>query len=334
MLIAGLIFGDTFDPDRRSQPAAQCPGRDPRLTYGETLRMHTVEQRAKPESAAPGERKREDLPLIFDIGLHLGEDTAYYLARGYRVLAVDADARMVERAAAEFAGFVADGRLELLNAAVSETASSSIAFHLSANTMWSSAEAGIAGRLGLRGETVEVQTRTLAELIAEFGAPLYCKIDIEGLDAAALRSLEHADQLPEYISAETECLAEDERITDEKALETLLCLARLGYRRFKLVDQGSLTVLEPEKPFYTARDSILNGALRKLGGGDRLRRRTLRQAGYDFPAGATGPFGTDLRGSWLDHATARDTLLFHRRNYFASRSAVAFGFWCDWHAAF
>jgi len=34
--------------------------------------------------------------LIYDIGLHDGDDTAYYLHKGYRVIAVDADPTMVE----------------------------------------------------------------------------------------------------------------------------------------------------------------------------------------------------------------------------------------------
>ena len=29
--------------------------------------------------------------LIFDIGFHKGEDTLFYLLKGYRVIAVDAD---------------------------------------------------------------------------------------------------------------------------------------------------------------------------------------------------------------------------------------------------
>jgi FkbM family methyltransferase len=272
-------------------------------------------------------------PIVFDIGLHRGEDTAYYLARGYRVVGVDADVRMVERAAEKFASFVAEGRLRLLNAAVSERAGSAIAFHLSDNTLWSSADPDVAGRFGMRGAMVEVETVTLEDLIAEFGLPLYCKMDIEGLDAAAVRSLEQADELPQYISVETECLGEGQTIDDEEALATLRCLSRVGYRRFKLVDQRSLVVLEPGQAFYTVHDTAFNSLLGKLGKRDwHLRRRTIRRVGYAFPAGATGPFGSDLESSWLDYDEACETLLFHRRDYFATRSPIPFGFWCDWHA--
>ena len=33
--------------------------------------------------------------LIFDIGFHKGEDTLFYLLKGYRVIAVDADPDLI-----------------------------------------------------------------------------------------------------------------------------------------------------------------------------------------------------------------------------------------------
>ena len=33
--------------------------------------------------------------LIFDIGFHKGEDTLFYLLKGYRVIAVDADPNLI-----------------------------------------------------------------------------------------------------------------------------------------------------------------------------------------------------------------------------------------------
>jgi len=38
--------------------------------------------------------------LVFDIGMHNGDDTAYYLARGYRVVAVEANPSMCATAQA------------------------------------------------------------------------------------------------------------------------------------------------------------------------------------------------------------------------------------------
>ncbi len=43
------------------------------------------------------------LDLIYDIGIHNGDDTAYYLSRGYRVVAVDANPLMMDAARQKFA---------------------------------------------------------------------------------------------------------------------------------------------------------------------------------------------------------------------------------------
>lgn len=53
--------------------------------------------------------------LIYDIGLLDGEDTTYYLFRGYNVVAVDANSLMVEQARLRFAGAIESKRLTLLN---------------------------------------------------------------------------------------------------------------------------------------------------------------------------------------------------------------------------
>ena len=41
-----------------------------------------------------------DANLIFDLGMHRGEDTELYLKKGFRVVAVDADAELCEQARA------------------------------------------------------------------------------------------------------------------------------------------------------------------------------------------------------------------------------------------
>lgn len=51
--------------------------------------------------------------LIYDVGLFDGGDTAYYLFRGYNVVAIDANPVMVERARLRFAQEIRDKRLTL-----------------------------------------------------------------------------------------------------------------------------------------------------------------------------------------------------------------------------
>ena len=40
--------------------------------------------------------------LIFDVGMWNGEDTEYYLARGFKVVAIDADPKVIEKAKIRF----------------------------------------------------------------------------------------------------------------------------------------------------------------------------------------------------------------------------------------
>jgi FkbM family methyltransferase len=60
--------------------------------------------------------------LIFDIGCHVGHDTAYYLHRGYRVVAVDANPKLVAQVGERLASHVRAGRLTLLNVGIAATA--------------------------------------------------------------------------------------------------------------------------------------------------------------------------------------------------------------------
>jgi len=285
--------------------------------------------------------------LILDVGMHKGQDTAYYLGKGYHVVAIDADGALIARARKVFSEYVNNGQLTLVNCAVSEH-DGEVEFHISKNTGFSSLRRPLSDRHGLFKETVKVQSRTLPGLMREYGVPFYCKIDIEGHDEICLRTLEGLDSLPQYISVETECIGESETLSEEQALGTLNQLHKLGYRRFKLVDQSTSRVLDPRVQFYrnTAlgnivgvirKNSFLMGIIRRnlLGVVERVKKTNgeipSSKQGYKFPFGSTGPFGDDLQGEWLDYEKARQTLLFHRRDYFAVKSSPV-GFWCDWHA--
>ena len=281
--------------------------------------------------------------LIFDVGMHEGQDTGYYLNRGYRVVAVDADPRLIERAKVVFADALHAGRLTLVCCAVSGNEQDLLDFHLSERSIWSSTNKAVSTRENVAVQTVQVQGRRLPDLFTQYGVPLYCKIDIEGMDAACLRTLKETADLPRYISVETECIGDRDELTEAQALETLDELQRLGYTRFKLVDQTSLLVLSPSTSIYRERPSLWQRALRRLPqrtatpynyweavDANRARLNTAHQ--YEFPKSASGPFGADLDGRWLNADAARATLRRHRREYFRMPDAKRYGFWCDWHA--
>jgi FkbM family methyltransferase len=58
--------------------------------------------------------------LIYDIGMHNGDDTAYYLMKGAKAIAVEADPALCTAAKERFATEVADQSLTVLNVAVSD----------------------------------------------------------------------------------------------------------------------------------------------------------------------------------------------------------------------
>jgi hypothetical protein len=161
------------------------------------------------------------------------------------------------------------------------------------------------------------------------------------LDALAVRTLPESGPTPHYISVESECVGEGESDADNDPLGSLSALAERGYTKYKLVEQRSLRVLRPDESFYPRYDSlpfkIERELLRRLpfkwpDRDARARARVSRRHGHPFAYGSTGPYGPDLPGRWLDRPTAEQALLHHRSEYFATRHATPWGFWCDWHA--
>jgi FkbM family methyltransferase len=264
-----------------------------------------------------------DPDLIFDVGMHQGIDTAYYLHLGYRVVAIDADQRCVDTAAMQFGAARQDGRLVLVHCAVTDR-DGSATLYLSERSLWNSLNRDVANRRGFGRDSVSVPARRLAGLFEQYGVPYYCKIDIEGEDAACLKSLSSARELPRFISVETECVGAHDVVTDDTALETLRGLKALGYDRFKLVSQIALAVL----PASSIHD---NQAARWPTMSEAQRRRSANHQ-YAFQLGSSGPFGERLEGEWLDYDLAGQVLLDYRRAYLRAPDAVSYGFWCDWHA--
>jgi FkbM family methyltransferase len=276
----------------------------------------------------------EEPDLVFDIGMHVGDDTAYYLMRGHRVVAVEANPVLVEHARARFPEALSAGRLRMVQAAVVGRSGAPVTFHLSQQRDRSSLDKAGASQGGYAG-SIEVETLTLLELVRRFGLPLYCKIDIEGGDLDALRSLQDASVRPRYISVETGGLPGEPAVYGgEGALATLEQLERLGYARFKLVDQHTLQVLRPRRRFYsrsrTPLDRLADLMHRPR---ETWRRRALyHRLGHHFSHSSSGPFGEDLGGRWLDYDAARRLLLYHAADYLATPAPPRVSYLCDWHA--
>lgn len=160
---------------------------------------------------------------VIDAGMHDGTDTLYWLLRGFRVVAVDAvvSQRAVHRPLIQMAR--QQNMLTFVNKAISSTDASQITFYVHRQNWQLSTLSPPASKVHEFKQHV-VDTTTCASLMRQFSVPLYLKVDIEGSDAACVKSLVQTSLRPLYISTE-----------DPLLIDTL---EELGYRNFKMVPQG------------------------------------------------------------------------------------------------
>ena len=211
--------------------------------------------------------------LIFDIGMHKGEDTAYYLAKGYRVVAFEANGALVAACRERFAPELADGRLTIVEGAISDTREPTITFYAHRNTVWGTIEPPEDARFAELSTTVEVPVVNLPQVIAERGMPSFMKIDIEGADTVCLRALGEFEEHPPFLSIEVPGRM--------PALEEhLSLLGDLGYKRFAVVQQATI-------PRNLLETTTLSG----------------EPLSFRFEEGASGPFGDEV-GPWLSREQA------------------------------
>lgn len=169
--------------------------------------------------------------LIFDIGMHDGTDTSFYMNKGFRVVSVEANPSLVRNARSRFAAQVSRGDLFVLNEALSIRAGELTEFYLIPDRD----DLGTTKleRAALWQHTkITLVTTSLSDLVRRFGTPYYIKIDIEGHDADCLADLAHMPQVPKYISAEANV---DELSNCRLMLEAL---TSAGYGRFKVLNQA------------------------------------------------------------------------------------------------
>ena len=265
---------------------------------------------------------------VYDVGMHNGDDTAYYLHKGCRVLAIEANPLLIPAAERRFAAEHAAGRLRIVNVAIAATAGEAELFVPTGVELGGSLVESNAARFGRPMQRVRVRCQTFTAILAEHGVPHYAKIDIEGHDRLCLDALTPG-HCPPYLSIEMSHADGDADIRR---------LAELGFRGFKCVRQNDLAVIGPaELPFQLAlRRRRLRGGLQSLAvRAVRRLARTLRPArdgDWDFAHGASGPFGAALTGEWLD-LEAMLAVWQALHDIDAELGAGGIGEWFDVHAA-
>ena len=135
--------------------------------------------------------------LIYDVGMNDGDDTAYYLHEGYRVVAVEVDPALIELARERFDGPIRQGRLELVQAAIGPRRETAQFWICEGKSVWNSFDRQIASREGHTCHAIEVECLQFRDLLEQYGVPFYLKVDIEGHDTYCVADLDQQD-LPKY----------------------------------------------------------------------------------------------------------------------------------------
>lgn len=174
--------------------------------------------------------------LIFDLGFYTGDTSLHYLKEGYKVVGVDCNPNL-EIKNDEINNFIENGQLILERKCITNEDNKIVNFYIQPKKMvWSSTNIEIAERHD-KSICCQVETITLASLIRKYGTPIFCKIDIEGNDILAIKSLLQIEEKPLYISCETECIGNNVNPFSIDGLENINALRKLGYTKFFLVKQ-------------------------------------------------------------------------------------------------
>ncbi len=214
--------------------------------------------------------------LIYDVGMHKGEDTAYYLAKGYRVVAFEANGDLVAHCRERFSTEIAQGRLRLIEGAITDSGQSTVRFYKHPLSAWGTTQDELLDRnlMVAPSEAVDVPAVDFGRVLRETGMPCFMKIDIEGSDMVCLRALLEFDPRPRWLSIESD------KIKWSGIEEEFAMLDRLGYDRFAVVQQGTIP-------------------------GSEIKTQTLdgRWFTFRFEEDSSGAFGPDV-GPWMNRGAA------------------------------
>ena len=118
--------------------------------------------------------------LIADIGMHDGQDTDFYLKKGFRVVAIEANPELVKTNTERFATYIEKGFLTIINAALG-ISEEPVSFYINdRKSDWSSIHRSIADRDGGGVRVVEVPQIAASTFFNSYKEIFYAKIDIEG----------------------------------------------------------------------------------------------------------------------------------------------------------
>jgi FkbM family methyltransferase len=233
--------------------------------------------------------------LIIDVGAHTGRDTAFYLKKGFRVVAIEANPYLAKVLEEKFHPDVAARRLVILPYGIHEQEGEFAFYRNLDKDDWSSFKLEFGGRENTKYEVCKVKCVKFDHVIRKYGIPYYLKCDIEGHDSHVLKALLRLRATPKHLSVESH------------NLDYLASLRMLGYNKFKIVNQAKNVQVKCPFP---AREGVY--------------------VDHPFDGHASGPFGEESPGEWKTFEEVTYEYL-HLTLGFPERSSVGEGWW-DFHA--
>jgi FkbM family methyltransferase len=196
--------------------------------------------------------------LIYDVGMHNGDDTHYYLAKGATVVGIEANPNLGSKLQERFAKEIASGRLRLIVKGVGREAGT-LPFYVAPGDKQQSS---FVKRSGFT--CVNVPVVTLSSIMRQHGEPDFLKIDVEHVDLEVLQDLSSNGIIPRHLSVEAH------------SFDVLLFLYRMNYTQFRLLNGKQIHHLFSDHRIVTP---------------DGVRP-------YRFRLHSSGPFGEDLHSPW------------------------------------
>lgn len=249
--------------------------------------------------------------LIFDIGMHVGQDTKYYLEEGYKVVAIEANPVLVVNACKKFNKYIATGQLKIVNVGIAESEGKLPFYRNLRLSEWSSFNKGSGTRNGTPFETLEIQCTTIDNIFRQYGVPYYMKIDIEGNDYLCLSGISDIAK-PKFVSCEA------------GSLDCLDLLVSKGYSKFKLISQlnnfNPIDLKRESRKYFPITQIIKNG----------IKLRVQKVFPIQHPYGSSGPFGEESKGEWKSYNEIRKLYL----EFYNNGKPLNKISWFDFHATY
>lgn len=205
--------------------------------------------------------------IIYDLGANNGDNIPYYLLKSDLVIAVEANSNLCNIIKKKFKEEIEKKKLFVENCIIStEKLSTKKNFYLhKKNHLLGQYPRPKKDRLNFFTKT-SVPSKNILSIIKKYGHPYYIKIDLEEYDYEILKFLLTNDIKPDYLSVET------------NIIDTFCALVSFGgYKSFKIVKGHNVQDLYKNIEIET----------------------TKGKKNFSFPQYSAGPFGDDIKGSWI-----------------------------------